>query len=179
MIISAKSGKRGVLVNTDTGERIPLARWANTETGEYERFATLDGKTILRDGDNRPLVNRGKARLKFIESGTIINPGKESLTPEQEKEEIRTIAKDYVKDYQEITPTPGIECDEPMCHRLAQWEVAHEQEIDPGVNTTGNPCERAVTVETGRFCSEHWRPPTITTLRGITKEQVVNVRPLW
>ncbi len=179
MIISAKSGKRGVLVNADTGERIPLARWANTETGEYERFATLDGKTILRDGDNRPLVNRGKANIKFIESQAIINPAKEPLTPEQEKEEIRTIAKDYVTDYQEITPTDDVECDERNCHKLARWKVAHEQEIDPGVNTTGNPCERAITIDVELFCDDHWRPPTITTTRGITKEHTVDVRPKW
>ena len=76
--LDSKGGLRGILVNAQTMQRIPFARWANLETGEYEAFyAGPDGKAFLDslglplypDDQGKPRTVRGRAQLRFIEKG--------------------------------------------------------------------------------------------------------------
>jgi len=75
MILDSKSGIRGVLVDESTGQRIAFARKANLETGEWEAWqATPDGKEIWHDADGKPVLLKGRCRLKFIPA-VLITPG--------------------------------------------------------------------------------------------------------
>jgi hypothetical protein len=70
MILDAKSGLRGVLLNHHTGQRIPFARWANTETGEYEAWA----ENPAGREDNPPPLLRGclgPGGLEFKQSNNV------------------------------------------------------------------------------------------------------------
>ena len=51
----------GVLVDRGTGQRIPFARWFDTDTGDYEAYDTPDGRDILRDELGVPQTKRGRA----------------------------------------------------------------------------------------------------------------------
>ena len=66
MILDCRNGVRGVLVD-ENGQRIPLACWADTDTGEFEALRTADGKTPLRGLDGKPILYRGRRpALRFI-----------------------------------------------------------------------------------------------------------------
>lgn len=68
MIFSSEHGDRGVLVDLDTNERIPMACWCNTETGEWKRqIPGPDGKA-LRKEDGTAFLVLGKGRIKFVPS---------------------------------------------------------------------------------------------------------------
>lgn len=146
MILDAKCGKRGVLVDGETGKRIPFARWANTETGEYEAFAaTPDGCYMLKPAR----VIRGRVRcLRFVEEA----PPVQQAAP--------------------IARRPCIvaghrECEEPNCHRLAVWQTSDELLLEPVMDAARRRVERAKTVAVHYYCDLHWRPPTVTSQRGV------------
>jgi len=180
MIQRAQDGFRGTVINAVTGQPVRWVRWVNSDTGEFEAFREDPVAAKARGAWLRCLLYRGKARLPLttITQALVAHaPGRRALTPMEEVREIRTIARDYVADYQPIVAVPGIECDQPGCRRLATWQVAHEQEIDPGVMPDGSACERAVTVRVNRWCDRHWHPPTFRSVRGVESEVEVACRP--
>jgi hypothetical protein len=168
--IDAKSGLRGVLVEADTGRRIPFARKADLDTGEWEAWAaTPDGKSVALP---RRLL-RGRCRLRFVASDAVVIPPKAS-DPRDLAGSLEEARRRYAKP---ILALPGRGCEEPRCHRLAEWETAHERLIEPEAGADGHAYERAVTVEVHRWCSWHYRPPRVVNLRGIESEVQVTARP--
>jgi hypothetical protein len=166
MILDAKSGLRGVLINEETGQRIPFARWADTETGEYEAFATTpDGQAMLQPAQ----VIRGRARLRFVASSSFVYPAK----PSQEAD------PELVQQHRgvPVLAVAGRECEERYCHRLATWKTAEEREIDPEVGSDGQSYERAITTVVHYWCDWHYRNPLFTNRRGVTQEVEVRARP--
>lgn len=170
MIIDAKEGARGVLVDEATSRRIPFARWANLATGEYEALAaTPDGKRILQPAQ----VVRGRTRLRWIPAAPRYpatgNPATgKPVTPDDGRPERRG---------RRLVVMAGQECDARGCHRLAEWATADEQELEPSVTADGRRCERAETVAVHRWCSWHYRNPVRTSRRGVDSEVPVTVRP--
>lgn len=74
MLLDANAPARpaGVLVDHGTGKRIPYARKANLETGEYEAFVLApNGTDILCDENRQPIVRKGQAvgRLELVPFG--------------------------------------------------------------------------------------------------------------
>lgn len=64
MILEAtqKEQPAGILIDTGTNKRIPFARKANFDTGEYEAFAVApDGESILADEQWKPVIIKGRA----------------------------------------------------------------------------------------------------------------------
>lgn len=162
MILDVKCGVRGVLVNADTSERIPHARWANTETGEYEALVCgPDGKPV------RPArVVKGRCRLKFIQAKAA--PRKSATPPDAAPPQRKGV---------QIIALAGVECDEPKCHRLATWRTAIEQEIEPEVQPDGLRAERAKMIKSEKWCAYHYRWPRFTSLSGVEREVEVIARP--
>jgi hypothetical protein len=76
--IDARQGVRGVLIDRGTGRRIPLARWYDPETGEYEAFAEGPGGTVRLDDKGQPVIVRGRAvgRLELVPQGSAWSPPK-------------------------------------------------------------------------------------------------------
>jgi hypothetical protein len=180
MIFSAQDGYRGTVINAETNQPVRWVRWVNSDTGEFEAFREDPLAARARGVFLRGLLYRGKAKLPLttVTQALVAHaPGRRALTPWEEFREIRSIARDYVRDYKPIVAVPGIECDEPGCRRLASWQVGHEQEIDPGVLQDGSECERAVTVRVNRWCSRHWHPPTFRSTCGVENEVEVACRP--
>ena len=167
MILDAKSGLRGILVNAETGQRIPFARWANTETGEWEALAaTPDGKSILQP----KRIVRGKCRLRFVPSAGFVAP--RPTVPEDPP-----LAAGETK---RVLAIPGRECEERFCHREAVWLTGDEEELEPQIGTDGRGYERGRVVRIHRYCNEHYRPPVHTSRRGVESEiEITTARPQW
>jgi len=68
MIFDSDKGDRGVLIDLDTDQRIPLAFWCNDETGEWKRHVVGPDGKVLRREDGTAVVVAGKGRIKFIPS---------------------------------------------------------------------------------------------------------------
>lgn len=171
-------GTHGALIRTDTSQKIPFARYANTETGEWQAWAsTPEGEMI-----NPPQLLRGKCPIRFEVSTTLQARRTPKMakrqpppiqTPQQTAAEIRKIAKDY--GFIELIKIPGVECEYPGCHRLATWQTGDEQIIDPAPGGF----ERAFTKRVHKYCSDprHWRAPVRTSIRGVESEIDVETDP--
>lgn len=132
MRITAKDGHRGVLVDLDTGRRIPHARWYDTETGEYE--------TVQRGLDGVPVFTRGRGRLKFIQGAILyhraaatgeapIPAGSPSLARGQRTGRGRRLPGWLLEH----------DCEAYACIRKAQWVTADEIQLPPGEKTVVIP----------------------------------------
>lgn len=166
MIIDAKSGARGVLVNADTGCRVPFAKWANLETGEWEALAaTPDGRRVAQP---RRIV-RGRNNLRWIPAAPRhrARPDFEPLA-----EAVERVRKGVA-----LPDDTGEECEGRTCHRRAVWGTTDEQEIEPAVTEEGRRFERAVSVKVHYFCDRCFRLPVFSSVRGVESEVQVKVRP--
>jgi hypothetical protein len=62
-----RSVPRGRLYDQDTGEEVTKVFWWDTETGEYERFATdAGGLCYVVPGTNEVATERSRRRLRFV-----------------------------------------------------------------------------------------------------------------
>ncbi len=168
MIIDHRSGLEGVLIDADLGERIPFSRWANLETGDYEALAaTPDGRAILQP----PRIVKGRRRrLKFIPAAGRFpsGPGK-LLVPEDEPPR---------KGGDRVVMLPGRLCEVRGCGKLAEWQTADAEELEPATLPDGTRAERSRIAAVHLFCSWHYRWPVWTSLRGVQSEMVqVTARP--
>lgn len=172
MILDAKSGLKGVVVDADTSERIPFVKWANLDTGEYRAWAcTPDGRRRLEP--RREITGRRRV-LRFIPFAPKRKP---SL-----KVECAAERSDRLEHERQIACrrviVPGILCEVRGCGRLAEYGVSDEQELEPSIRPDGVPCERAASIRQHLFCSRHYRLPVFTSLRGVESEaNNVTVRP--
>lgn len=179
MILDSQSGLRGVLANAETGQPIRWARWANLETGEYQAFRCDPQIAKERGIPLASLLYRGRCRLKFTPAAPLAAKPPLRIAPSTPLDEIRP----EVLRGRKVTPilyVPGLpppECDEPLCHRAAQYQVADEQLVEPEKGPDGKLYERAVTVGVRKYCSWHFRNPTQLSIRGVQSEVEVSVRP--
>lgn len=181
MIIDAKNpnlATRGMLFNADTGERIPFAFWADTDTGEWKAWRRgPDGRPLVRregNGFSADSVVSGRCRLRWVPAVNLPAPRRGGRPPENVP--LAELARDARKG-RPILAIPGRECEEPGCHRLAVWDTGDEQEVEPEVGPDGSKWERGVLVRKHRWCDWHYRPPVSTSLRGVENEVQVEARP--
>jgi hypothetical protein len=172
MILDARGGLRGLLIDLNGGRVIRKAFWADTDTGEYEAFLEGPGGLVLRDPEGRPLTYRGRARLKFVPAVPL--PAPKPSDPRDLAGALEEARRQYAKP---IPAVPGRQCMEPRCLRMATWEVGDAREVEPEVTADGRACTRAVTTRVTRWCSWHYRAPTWTSLRGVESEIEVATRP--
>ena len=145
---------RGVWVREDNGEPVRFVRSYDTETGEYTAFR-LDPDVARKNGlDPARLLYRGRARLRFVQSGVA---AARAVGPPPELRRRRGVR---------CLMLPDRECEEPKCHAVACWGVLDAQEVAP--DAQGFRRHRAA--NTRYYCERHYRFPTVTSLRGVTAE---------
>jgi hypothetical protein len=182
MRIDSHSGLRGVVVRKDTGAPLRWVIWADTDTGEYERFR-MDPEALAANGlDLARFKERGRipAGLRFVPDPELMSraaarPPAQSLLP--------PTAPPPPKPRRQGVPLlilPGLpppECEEPMCHAPAVWGVLDGQEEEPAVAGDGKTYARASAVRRRVYCDKHYRYPTMTSRRGVTREITEVVQP--
>ncbi len=170
MRLDSRSGLRGLLMNRDTGERIRFVRWAEIpddpeQPGEFEAFRCEPEAYKALGFPLTDIIYRGKARLRFIPVAPRI-PGK----PTSERDLAGSLDEARKSLVNPKLLIPGEECEYPGCHRLSEWRVSDEQEIEPQADAEGNLGERAITLRVRCYCSKHYRLPTFTSRRDVTNE---------
>lgn len=155
---------RGIVVNEETGQRIPFVRWCDTDTGDWEAWAaTPDGRQKLRP----PHLVRGRCRLRFV-----------PLAPRAAPKRTPPPRPGQARPGQRLVVLPGVRCERPGCQRLAEWQTADEQELEPEILPDGSRAERAKMVRTHRWCSWCYQWPLFTSLRGVVREVTsIKARP--
>lgn len=182
MRLDSRSGLRGLVLNVDTGKPILFVIWCDIpedrqQPGTYEAWRR-DPDEARRNGATVPellaLKYTGKARLHFIPAAPIF--GRKSSDP---RDQVATLAEARRRVDTRLLVLAE-ECDEPRCHKLAEYRVCWEQLIEPYQDHEGRRHERAVVTRVLSWCPAHYRPPQRTNLRGVESEVPVEVgRPQW
>ena len=170
-----RAGQSGVLVDADTGQRIRWAMWANLTTGEYEALRMHPAEIRRRGLKAVDCAYKGRAHLRYV----AFAPRVVGLSKPHTASEIAEMVRHARKGLPCLI-VEGVECDEPKCHRLAEWQTVEEQEIEPAIGApfgVAQPLERAVAVKVWRWCPWHYRFPTFKSLRGVESETQVKARP--
>lgn len=178
MIHDAKTSRAvGVWVDAETKQPIRWVRFYNDATHEYEAFRS-DPEIAKQAGvPLRLLLYRGRARLVFMQTG--VRPPKPVIRPVADDPEVTRLLHTLPRPNRPDNIDHGVPlCDEPLCRRPAAFEVADEQEVSPSVGPDGTRYERAAVPAFRRYCPWHYRRPTFTSTRGVTREvEVVFGRP--
>ena len=177
MILDCRNGVRGVLVD-ENGQRIPLACWADTDTGEFEALRTADGKTPLRGLDGKPILYRGRRpALRFIAAQSAPPPPRPASAAPLEELRKEVLKGRTVRRLLVLPGGPRVECDEPKCHREARWQTADQVEVEPEPGPNGELFSRKVITRRHVWCAWHYQAPTTTDQRGVESETEITVRP--
>jgi hypothetical protein len=176
MRLDSKSGVRGVLLNAETGQPIRWAKWAEipddpSQPGEFEAFREEPTAAAARGIPATAILYRGRCRLRFIPAAPRFG-----TKPSAVRDLVGSLDEARRRVDKRLLILSD-ECDEPGCHRWADWQVAHEQLIEPEVDAQGKRHERAVTVKIENWCAKHYRPPVQTNQRGVESEVEVEARP--
>ena len=180
MRLDSKSGVRGLFLRADTRQPIRFVRWYDTETHEYEAFRCDPAIAKARGIPLRSLLYRGRARLEFQSAKPLDAKPTGRIAPSTPLAEI---APDVLRGRvaKPIIWLPGFtppECQEPLCHRPAEWSVGVEQLVEPERGTDGKLWERAVMVDVSVWCSWHFKPPRQISQRGVEVElENIQARP--
>lgn len=179
MRLDSRSGLRGTFRRADTKQPVRFVRWYDDQTHEFEAFRIDPQEAKARGINPAALLYRGRAVLEFIPAQPLEKKPTGRIAPSTPLDEIRP----EVLRGRTVTPIliiPGQkrpECDEPKCHREADWSVADEQLVEPERGPDGKLYERAVTVGIRRYCAWHYRNPTQFSVRGVESEVEVAARP--
>lgn len=169
MILDAKSGLSGVLIDLETGQEIRWARWANTDTGDYQAFRS-DPKEARRRGISpTSLLYRGRTRLRFVASATASAPVKP--TPQTPKPSRPPQVG------RRCVVTPGRGCQAYGCLRDAEWYVADEQALPEERGSDGRQYEQARVVGSRFLCPWHYSNPRTIHPDGSSSPIEVAARP--
>jgi len=187
MILEAKNGVRGRVVDLDTGKSIPKVRFLNTDTGYIEAWRTDGQGNILKNEVGELQWYAAKGRFKFIEAVTrsvSINMGAEKcakctspltllgddLCPScrakdrgQKNPMISTV----------ITPQFDKRC---HCGALANYSVGDEVEVTPEVDGK-QLYSRGATVGRHYYCAKHYKPPRLLDSKGEVIQELESNRP--
>ena len=178
----------------DTSEAVRWIRWYDTESHEYEAFAAdPDAFQQKHAAMPRQLVQQGLRRLVVRGRQQLLtNPPLEQLLailaqakaafapkPSTPLGEIRReiLRGQTVRTIQLDPNGDPPECDEPKCHRKAEYVVVErEQHVEPAVFQSSS-FERAVMLGAKAYCAWHYRAPVQISVRGVESEISVKVRP--
>jgi len=140
-------GRVGVWFDCETNRPVRWVRWYDDVSGEYEAFR-MEPKRAVKSGiPLHSILYRNKSRLRFVPDPVAVPRG--------------TVR----------------ECDEPGCHAEAIWCVADCEDLTPILRPDGVPFVRRHVMGQRYYCDKHWRPPTVTTVRGVTNEVTEVVQP--
>jgi len=170
MILYANSGVRGVLVNANTGERIPFARWANLETGEFEALV-IDAATGRPARPNR--VYRGRATLRFVASHAPPLKAPQAAPVGEAAPTLQYLPQRGVP----LAAFENRPCERPTCLRKAAWKTAEQRELPPAESADGTRYEQAAVTRIRFWCDFHYQWPTLRHADGEIENVEVKARP--
>jgi hypothetical protein len=167
-----------MLINAETGKLIRWVIWAElpddpTRQGEFEAFREEPNSALTRGILPALLKYRGKARLRFVRAAPVFGP-----KPSDPRDLAGSLEEGRRRFVERKLLIPGEECNVRGCHRLSQWRVSDEQEIEPEVDAEGRRCERAVVTRVRSYCSWHYALPRFKSVRGVESEvEIEGARP--
>lgn len=209
MILDARSGLRGDLVNLDNGKVIPHACWADIpDDGSPGTFVAahvdaqgnpIHEKQTQADGSTRmvPVLYRGRARLKFVSGQAAVLRPPALATPGPLPARLPSVRRDrelalqsepgagkplFTRHHKVQVPIFSDRCDHTACNRVADWAVSDEVALSPVKGADGRWYSRAQIVRVRYYCAQHYRAPALVTEKGeIIKvyEECGGVRPQW
>lgn len=182
MILHSKDGLRGTFRRADNGQPVRWVRWYDTETHLWEAFRCDPAVAQMRGIPLRSLLYQGQCELIFTPTAPTPTKPAGRVAPSTPLEEIRReILKGGEIKVKPLVWLAGMkppECDEPKCHRAAEYSVALERLVEPERGINGLLFERAVTIGAWSFCSWHYRPPRQISERGVETElENIGARP--
>lgn len=180
MLLKAKDGLRGEFRRADTDQIVRFVRWYDDATNEWEAFRCDPAIAKERGISLRSILYRGRCRLNFKAAVPAAAKPMGRVAPSTPLDEIRRdVLKGGEIQIRRLLWIPGgmPECDEPKCHRRAEYGVAREQLVEPERGPDGRLYERAVLVDVGVYCPWHYRYPTQISQRGVESEVEVGTRP--
>lgn len=198
MLLTAKSGVRGIWSDLSSGKVIRKVIWGDLASGEYEAFRIDGNGDICYDDEKRPIRYRGKARLHFTPTINInarITPPPAQDVPNPAFAP-RNAANANVaqlnggrskRERANRVPVPlfDLPCQHYGCVRPAAWLVSDEVELPPEVGSIRGRkylFPRARTVAIRRYCAFHFEPPRLLDGKGKVIEvfeAAGGVRPQW
>lgn len=165
-----KSTARGHFLREDTLQPVRWVRWYDTETLEYEAFR-YDPVVAERSGvDLRLILYRGRAKLRFIQTGVAAPKPTPKQTPPAELTRRGGIF---------LPPSSEEECEVRGCHKRATRYTHDVEEIEPEQGADGRLYERTAATVRHYFCEDCFRLPLKRSLRGVDAEVQVGVRNEW
>lgn len=176
MIIKAKDGIRGVLIDVETNQVIRKVISADLETGIFEAYQVSPDGEIKTDGRGDYLTYRARARcgLKFIPTKNILSGRK---VEETKPPHLKRPHKKAVR----VGALFGGECEHYACSRTPEWAVSDEVTLPP-VQVGKRRFGQARVVDVHLYCAFHYQPPRLLDDKGeeIKKfEDAGGVRPQW
>lgn len=203
MILSAKSGIRGKIIDLDTGQEIRKVIMVNTDSGYFEAYQLDEQGEIRTDDLGNYLTYSGVARVKVIPregygTGSRIVMGAPRCTLCQSSltlpgDDLCPICRAFHRRQkgfyrQDILRFPFlIGCHHENCTRLASHMVSDEVEVTPAlgekIERNGlKGCyiyERGCVVNRRYYCEFHYQPPRLLDPKGevITEFQEEPNRP--
>ena len=170
MRLDSRSGARGMLMNLDSGKPIRWVRWADVpetteQEGDYEAFHMNPEQAKQQGIPLSEIIYRGRCRMRFIPAAPAFRS-----TPTSQRDLSGSLEEARKRLVEPKLLVPGEECDEPKCHRLSEYRVSDEVEIEPERDSEGRLFERAVTTRVRCYCGAHYRLPRFVNTRGVERE---------
>jgi hypothetical protein len=180
-VLDSRKGVSGVLINAQTNERIPFARWASipddpNAEGEFEALAVdqFGNKMVPAR------VYRGRCRLRFIPKAAPDLPRKIPVNTGTALTRLPP-SSPAVQPQRRAVPVLMLRnrpCQHYACLRMAEWQVSEEVELAPITGTDGRLYDTAKHVRTWYYCSWHYKAPKLFDARGeLICEHNVKARP--
>lgn len=188
MRLHQRDGVRGVVIDLDTGRRVPKVIWVDVEKGELEAYQ-VEGpegrETVKKDAAGDYLTYQARGRFRLINLSTpsarpkyklgapLCVVCKSPFTLPGEDRCVSCKSKDRGKgpraQASRLTPQQLLEaqpCDHKGCNRPAAYAVSDEVQASPVKGTGGwGPSpgtylfERATMVGQRLYCEWHYLPP--------------------
>jgi hypothetical protein len=171
---------RGLFIDVVTGRQLRWVIWVDLQDdpallSEFEAFREEPNAALARGILPAALRYRGKAQLRFVRAAPVFGP-----KPSDPRDLAGSLEEGRRRFVQRKLLIPGEECEVRGCHRLSEWCVSDEQEIEPEVDREGRRCERAVVTRVRSYCSRHYELPRFKSVRGVESEvEIEGARPQW
>jgi hypothetical protein len=190
MLLEARKGQKGRVVDLDSGREVPKVKWLNTDQGVLEAYQLDEKGRYIRDEDGEYVTYVARGRFAFVPRGApshqpdlglgasrcarcpsvLTLPG-DDLCPTcraRERGQRHSMRVERL-----VNPLLDIKC--LSCSRLAEFIVADEVLVSPTVSVadrlgrlTGRKVtwERGMTVGRRAYCSWCFKAPRLLDAKG-------------
>lgn len=169
IVLDAKSGVRGRLIDLDAGRDILYVRRAvlpddPSQLGEYEAFRVGPDGDIAKE-NGKPLTYTGRCRMRFEPAAIANKTPVEPVTHRPVRQKFEKIT----------VPVLGLNCQHYACNRTAAWTVSDEVPTAP-VQSGSKWFGTAKLIGRRFYCDWHYRPPRIIDTKGEVMEELHEIK---